>query len=74
MACAGGLVAAVAISPAMAYVGFAMVRVSVIAPVALALVGQLVPPPYQITAVARGNVIGFGAFLLAPTVMHGIGL
>jgi MFS family permease len=36
---------------------------------ALALTGRIVPPSRRTAALARVNVMGFGAFLLAPVVM-----
>jgi MFS family permease len=71
MACAGALIAAAAPAPALAYMGFGMMGLgmSVVGPMALALVGRIVPPSRRIAAVARVNVMGFGAFLLAPVVM-----
>jgi len=71
LACAGALLASVAPTPGVAYLGFGLMGlgVSAIGPMALALVGRLVPPALRTTAVARVNVIGFSAFLLAPLVM-----
>jgi MFS family permease len=71
MACLGAGLAAAAQSPSVAYVGFGMMGLgmSVVGPMALALVGRIVPPSRRTAAVARVNVMGFGAFLLAPVVM-----
>lgn len=71
IACGGAFIAAAAPAPGVAYLGFALmgVGVSVVGPLALALVGRLVPPAHRTTAVARVNVIGFCAFILAPMVM-----
>jgi MFS family permease len=71
MACLGALLAAVAQGPWVAYLGFGLMGLgmSVVGPMALALVGRIVPPARRTAAVARVNVIGFGAFLLAPVVM-----
>ncbi len=71
MACAGSGLAAVAPGPAVAYLGFGLMGLgmSVVGPMGLALVGRLVPPARRTAAVARVNVMGFGAFLLAPVAM-----
>lgn len=71
MACLGAGLAAAAQSPWMAYLGFGLMGLgmSVVGPMALALVGRIVPPSRRTAAVARVNVIGFGAFLLAPVIM-----
>jgi MFS family permease len=71
MACIGAMTAAFAGAPPMAYLGFGIMGlgISVVGPMALALVGRLVPPAHRTTAVARVNVIGFAAFVLAPAVM-----
>lgn len=64
----GAAIAAMAQSPAMAYVGFATLGlgVSVIAPMALALVGQKVRPRDRTAAISRTAVIGFAGFVLGP--------
>jgi MFS family permease len=71
MACAGAILAAVAPIPLAAYAGFGMMGLgmSVVGPMALALTGRIVPPSRRTAALARVNVMGFGAFLLAPVVM-----
>jgi MFS family permease len=71
MACLGAGLAAAAQSPWMAYLGFGLMGLgmSVVGPMALALVGRIVPPSRRTAAVARVNVMGFGAFMLAPVVM-----
>ncbi|MCU4654831.1 MFS transporter [Roseibacterium sp. SDUM158016] len=71
MACVGAMLAAVAPAPWVAYLGFGLMGLgmSVVGPMALALVGRIVPPSRRTAAVARVNVIGFGAFLLAPVLM-----
>lgn len=71
MACAGAMLAALAPGPLVAYAGFGLMGLgmSVVGPMALALVGRIVPPQRRTAAVARVNVIGFGAFLLAPVLM-----
>ena len=71
MACTGAFLAAIAGGPLLAYIGFGIIGlgVSVVGPMALALVGRLVPPAHRTSAVAWVNVMGFAAFLLAPIVM-----
>ncbi len=71
MACAGALLAAIAGSPWVAYVGFGVIGLgtSVVGPVAIALVGRMVPPAQRVRAVALVMVMGFGAFLFSPVVV-----
>ncbi|MDG4647311.1 MFS transporter [Roseibacterium sp. SDUM158017] len=71
MACIGAGLAAAAQGPVVAYLGFGLMGLgmSVVGPMALALVGRIVPPSRRTAAVARVNVMGFGAFLMAPVVM-----
>jgi len=71
MACLGAGLAAAAQGPWLAYLGFGLMGLgmSVVGPMALALVGRIVPPSRRTAAVARVNVMGFGAFMLAPVVM-----
>ncbi len=71
MACLGAGLAAAAQGPWVAYLGFGLMGLgmSVVGPMALALVGRIVPPSRRTAAVARVNVMGFGAFMLAPVVM-----
>jgi MFS family permease len=71
MACFGAVLAAMALTPWMAYLGFGLMGLgmSVVGPMALALVGRIVPPGRRTAALARVNVIGFGAFLFAPVIM-----
>ena len=70
LAGAGLVVAGLAPGPAMAYVGFAMagLGVSVIAPMALALIGRRVSNRARTRAIARASVIGFMGFLIGPTL------
>lgn len=68
---AGALIAAVAPTPAVAYLGFGTLGlgVSVIGPLGLALVGRLVRPQVRTKAISRAAVIGFSGFFLAPAAM-----
>ncbi|MFY0690444.1 MAG: MFS transporter [Paracoccaceae bacterium] len=71
LATAGALIAAAALNPLMAYLGFATIGlgVSVIGPLGLALVGRLVPEEVRLKAISRAAVIGFAGFFLAPAMM-----
>lgn len=71
IASTGALIAAAAISPAMAYGGFIVMGIgsSVIAPTAFSLVGQLASPQARARAVARATLWGyFGYFFGPPTL------
>jgi MFS family permease len=67
----GAIIAAMAPTPAMAYLGFGILGlgVSVIGPMGLALVGQLVAPHLRTEAIGRTAVIGFSGFFFAPVMM-----
>lgn len=67
----GLLVAAIAPTPTVAYLGFGLtgLGVSVIAPMGLALVGQMVDPAARSAAIARAAVIGFLGFFVGPPVL-----
>ncbi len=71
LACVGTLIAAVAMTPMMAYVGFGAMGLGIAAvgPVGLAIVGRMVRPEHRTAAVARAAVIGFMGFVLAPSLM-----
>jgi len=67
----GALVAALAVSPAMAYAGFIVMGIgsSVIAPTAFSMVGRLAEPEARARAVARATLLGyFGYFFGPPTL------
>ncbi len=67
----GALIAAAAVSPAMAYAGFIVMGIgsSVIAPTAFSLVGRLAAPEAKARAVARATLLGyFGYFVGPPTL------
>jgi MFS family permease len=69
---AGGLVLAGA-APTLwvAYLGFGFggLGVSVLAPLALALIGRKVPAQARLAAISRASVMGYGAFFLGPPLM-----
>ena len=71
LAAIGSVIAAIAPSPMIAYVGFGIVGlgVSVIGPIGLALVGRLVQPEQRVAAISRAAVIGFSGFFVAPAAM-----
>ncbi|MEM9584321.1 MAG: MFS transporter [Pseudomonadota bacterium] len=70
-AATGAVIAASALTPLMAYSGFAILGlgVSAIGPIGLAIVGRLVPPEIRTVAIARTAVIGFSGFFIAPAAM-----
>tara|TARA_R110002049_G_scaffold29972_5_gene102153 strand:+ start:25847 stop:27001 length:1155 start_codon:yes stop_codon:yes gene_type:complete len=67
----GIALAALAGSVAMALAGFALggLGISVVAPLALALVGRMVPPAARLKAISRAAVLGYGAFFFGPPMM-----
>jgi MFS family permease len=67
----GALIAALAISPVMAYAGFIVMGVgaSVIAPTAFSLVGQLAEPDARARAVARATLLGYFGYFFGPPVL-----
>ena len=67
----GAVIAALATSPMMAYVGFGILGlgVSVIGPLGLALVGRIVKPHLRTEAISKVAVLGFSGFFLAPVLM-----
>lgn len=68
----GGMVmAAFAPAPAVAYLGFGLsgLGVSVIAPMALALVGKHARPSERTRAISRAAVIGFLGFFVGPPMI-----
>jgi MFS family permease len=68
---AGMVIAAVAPTPAIAYLGFGLsgLGVSVIAPMALALVGRHSRPSERTKAISRAAVIGFLGFFIGPPLI-----
>ena len=71
MSACGAIIAALAPTPFVAYVGFGVLGlgVSVIGPIGLALVGKLVAPHMRTEAISRTAVIGFAGFFIAPILM-----
>ncbi len=67
----GALVAATAISPAMAYAGFIVMGVgsSVISPTAFSLVGRLADPASRARAVARATLLGYFGYFFGPPML-----
>ncbi|WP_300059395.1 MFS transporter [uncultured Roseobacter sp.] len=55
----------------MAYVGFALtgLGISVVAPLALALIGRIVPPKARLAAISRASALGYAAFFISPPLM-----
>jgi predicted MFS family arabinose efflux permease len=68
LAASGLLLAATAQAPAVAYIGFGIagLGVSVIAPMALALVGRNARDSERTKAISRAAVIGFTGFFIGP--------
>ncbi|MFQ1701817.1 MFS transporter [Loktanella agnita] len=71
IAALGAVIAALAPVPIVAYLGFGILGlgVSVIGPIGLALVGNLVAPHLRTEAISRTAVIGFSGFFFAPMLM-----
>jgi MFS family permease len=71
LSAAGAVIAALAPTPLVAYIGFGTLGlgVSVVGPMALALVGKLVPPHLRTEAISKAAVMGFSGFFFAPVFM-----
>ena len=71
LAAAGALLVAGAPSPGVAFAGFAMLGfgVSVIVPIALAMVGRGAAEPVRATALAQASVLGFVGYIAGPALM-----
>lgn len=67
----GALIAAAAVSPAMAYVGFIVLGIgaSVVAPTAFTLVGQMARPEARARAVARATLLGYFGYFFGPPMI-----
>lgn len=71
VAALGLAVAGAAPTLAVAYIGFGLtgLGVSVIAPLALALIGRTVPADARLDTISRVSVMGYGAFFFGPPLM-----
>ena len=71
LAASGTALAGAAPTLAVAYLGFGLAGfgVSVVAPLALALVGSTVPPAVRLKAISRAAALGYAAFFAGPPVM-----
>lgn len=67
----GLVIAGAAASVWIAYLGFALagMGISVVAPLALALIGRVVPEAQRLVAISRVSVLGYGAFFVGPPLM-----
>jgi len=67
----GALIAAAAVAPWMAYLGFGVLGlgVSVIAPMAFALIGPVLGDKDRAQGISRAAVIGYFGFFIGPPVM-----
>lgn len=67
----GAMIAALAISPAMAYIGFIVLGIgaSVVAPTAFTLVGQMARPEARARAVARATLLGYFGYFFGPPMI-----
>ena len=67
----GIVLAGIAPDVGLALAGFALggLGISVVAPLALSLIGRVVPPAHRLTAISRASVIGYGAFFFGPPLM-----
>lgn len=67
----GALIAAFAISPAMAHAGFVVMGLgsSVIAPTAFSLVGRFAVPEARARAVARATLLGYFGYFFGPPAL-----
>lgn len=68
---AGLALAGSAPSLTVAYLGFGLagIGVSVVAPLALALIGRTVAPEARLDAISRVSVMGYGAYFFGPPLM-----
>jgi MFS family permease len=68
---AGIALAGLAPSVPLALLGFALggLGISVVAPLALGLLGRVVPPSVRLAAISRASVMGYGAFFFGPPLM-----
>lgn len=71
IAALGTALAALAPNLIFAYLGFGLagLGISVVVPLAMAMVGRSVPHQQRVAAIGQASVIGYGAFLVGPGVM-----
>lgn len=71
MSAFGVSLAALAPSIPVAYLGFGIMGlgISVVVPLSISLVGRVVPQDQRVAAIGRASVIGYGAFLVGPSLM-----
>jgi len=71
VAATGLVIAGVAPGLSIAYIGFGLagMGVSVIAPLALALIGRTVAPQARLDTISRVSVMGYGAYFFGPPLM-----
>ncbi|MHA6264464.1 MFS transporter [Arenibacterium sp. CAU 1754] len=67
----GVTLAALAPTIPLAYAGFGIMGlgVSVVVPLAMGFVGRVVPEDERVAAIGRASVIGYGAFLVGPSII-----
>ena len=67
----GAFIAATAPSLTVAYLGFSILGlgVSVVAPMAYAWIGRMVPNKYRSHAISRISVVGYAGFFIGPPLM-----
>ncbi|MCX7561086.1 MFS transporter [Sulfitobacter sp. F26204] len=70
-AASGVALAGMASTVAVALLGFALagLGISVVVPLAMALIGRVVPQSQRMAAISRVSVIGYGAFFFGPPLM-----
>jgi len=74
MASVGAIIASIAPTPLVAYIGFAVLGlgVSVVGPLGLAMTGRSVRAKHRTSAIAKAAVMGFSGFFIAPVLMGGL--
>ncbi len=67
----GAAIAALAPTPPVAYLGFAVLGlgISIVAPMAFALAGRLSPPDMRPAVISRAAVIGYSGFFIGPPLL-----
>ena len=71
VAASGVALAALAPNLGLAYVGFGIMGtgISVVIPLSMALLGRAVPEDARVKAIGRASVVGYGAFLVGPSLI-----